>query len=159
MIGDITPGHYDQILTINQEFVHWLSPLDRDRLQYILSIASYARQIEDARGILIGYPHDANYPDHKNLMWLNRHAENFFYIERVIIDASVQGRGYGRQLYRDVEEFVRSNGYSSLVCDVNTKPDNPGSHGFHLALGFKVMGEEDYPQYDVSLRYYEKKLS
>lgn len=158
MIADISPQHYPQILKINAEFVHWLSVLDEARLKWVLGLASYARQIDDAQAILIGYAHDVDYPDHKNLMWLSRHVENYFYIDRIIVDKTAQGRGYGRKLYEDIEAFARARGYDWLACEVNTKPDNPASHKFHLALGFTAIGEADYPQYDAAVRYYAKRL-
>lgn len=158
MIGGIERRHYGQILRINQEFVHWLSPLDKIELEHILEIATYKRQIDEGRGVLIGYPHDADYPDHKNIAWLSQSLDNFFYIDRIIIDVAAQGQGYGRQLYADVEHHARERGYSALACEVNTKPNNPGSHAFHTRLGFEAIGDEDYPDYDATLRYYKKRL-
>ncbi len=157
MIGNIKPRHHAQILSMNQHFVHWLSPLDLDGLKALLSVSSYTKQVDEASGVLIGYGHDADY-DHKNLQWLRPRFDKFFYIDRVIIAAGSQGRGYARQLYADFERTARARGYPRLVCEVNTRPDNPGSHKFHKALGFNPIGEADYPAYDVSLMYYEKRL-
>ena len=140
MIAEIKPEHYAQILRINAHFVHWLSPMDEAELTYVLSVAAYKRQIDGAKGVLIGYAHDADYPDHKNLLWLNNHVQDFFYIDRVIIDAAAGRQGYGRLLYDDVERFARERGYKALVCEVNTVPDNPGSHKFHIASGFEAIG-------------------
>ena len=158
MIKDITPEHYAQILRINEQFVHWLSPMDEDELKYVLSIADYKQQIAEGQGVLIGYPHDADYPDHKNLIWLRRHVQDFFYIDRIIIDESSQGKGYGRRLYQDIESYALTRGYKALACEVNTRPDNPGSHKFHEAFGFESIGEENYPNYNKAVRYYKKNL-
>jgi len=158
MIGGIRPVHYSQILKLNAEFVHWLSPMDEAELIKILNLALYARQIDGAKGVLLGYAHDVVYPDHKNLNWLRPRVENFFYIDRIIIDAAAQGQGLGQQLYQDLERHVRAKGYSALVCDVNTRPDNPGSHRFHLRFGFKAIGEQYFESYDKSVRYYKKCL-
>ena len=157
MIGPITPDHYDQILKINAEFVHWLSPLDRDDLIALLGRAHYTRQIDNGQGVLIGYAHDVDY-DHKNLRWLRARFDAFFYIDRVIIDGAAQGKGYGQKLYEDFETEARRRGLPRLVCEVNTKPDNPGSHRFHERFGFHAVGEEDYPDYNAAVRYYEKPL-
>jgi len=158
MIGPVLKSHRAKILRMNEEFVYWLSPMDDDKLDYILERASYQRQINDGTGVLLGYAHNANYPDHKNLMWLNKHLSDFFYIERIIISKDAQGQGLGQKLYDDVERFARSKGFKHLACEVNTKPDNPGSHKFHLAQGFRAIGEADYPIYDAAVRYYEKPL-
>ena len=158
MIGEITPRHHAKLLQMNREFVHWLSPMDQDELLYVLGRAAYARQVNDAEGVLIGYAHDVDYPDHWNMMWLSSRLQNFFYIDRVIIDGAEQGTGLGQALYADVEAFARSRGYDWLACEVNTVPDNPGSHGFHLSQGFEPLGEQDFPKKEKAVRYYAKAL-
>ena len=50
------------------------------------------------------------------------------------------------------------DGFAHLACEVNTRPNNPASHTFHLKMGFKAIGDADYPDYKASLRYYEKPL-
>ena len=101
-------------------------------------------------------------PSIKNLAWLRERVDNFFYIDRVIIGEDAQGQGLGRTLYDDVAAFAQARGHTSLVCEVNTVPDNPGSHAFHLRLGFEVLGEQNYPEKragkGVTVRYYAKAL-
>lgn len=158
MIGPITTTHHAQILRLNEKFVEWLSPLDRGELDDLLGRASYAQQIMDGQGVLIAYPGDVDYPDHKNLDWLRRHLTNFFYIDRIIIDGAAQGQRLGQKLYADVERVARARGHDWLACEVNTIPDNPGSHVFHLRAGFTVLGDQNYPDYDKAVRYYAKAL-
>ena len=162
MISDITPAHHAQILKMNLEFVHWLSPMDKTELAYVLARAAYARQINAGvnviSGVLLGYAHDADYPDHENMTWLKVRLEDFFYIDRIIIDASEQGQGLGQRLYADVERFARARGHKWLACEVNTVPDNPGSHSFHRKSGFDPLGEQVFS--DVkAVRYYAKPLN
>ena len=159
MISAIEPKHFEKILKLNTEFVHWLSPLDEAGLLYLLDKASYTRQIDNGAGVLIGYAHDTDYPDHKNLRWLNARLKNFFYIDRIIIDAAVHGQGYGQRLYKDLETYARERGYDWVACEVNTLPDNPDSHAFHLKRGFEPLGDEAYPEIDKALRYYAKPLN
>jgi len=158
MIGPVGKAHHRSILQMNEAFVHWLSPLDQNKLDYILDRAAYQRQINDGAGVLLGYADDVDYPDHKNLTWLNTKLSNFFYIDRIIISGAAQGQGLGRRLYEDVESFARKAGYKTLACEVNTKPNNPTSHHFHLSMGFKPIGDVDYPAYDAALRYYAKHI-
>lgn len=157
MISPILKSHRAKILRMNQEFVHWLSPLDEDDLTALLDLAQYKKQIHDAAGVLIGYAHDVDY-DHKNLKWLRARFDTFFYIDRIILDSSAQGKGYGRQLYADFEAQARRRGLPRLVCEVNTKPNNPGSHSFHERLGFTALADVEYPDYNAAIRYYEKLL-
>lgn len=159
MISDITPDHYASILRMNAEFVYWLSPLDQDTLSYLLSRADYARQIDEAAGVLIGYGHDVDYPNHWNIEWLRGQLDNFFYIDRIIIDGSAQGRGLGPKFYADIENFARQRGHRWLVCEVNTLPDNPLSHRFHLRAGFEPIGEQPFPEKGTAVRYYAKALN
>jgi len=132
--------------------------MDAAELSYVLARAAYARQIKDGAGVLIGYAHDADYPDHWNMNWLRARLENFFYIDRIIIDDEAQGQGLGQQLYRDIERFAAARGYKWLACEVNISPNNPRSHRFHKGAGFEAIGEQVFS--DVkAVRYYAKALN
>lgn len=159
MIGPLTSEHYPQFLQMNERFVHWLSPLTQDDLIHILGLAKYARQIGNGDGALIAYAHDVEYPDHWNLKWLRSRIKNFFYIDRVIIDETAHGKGYGRALYNDLAGFARNAGYEALACEVNTVPDNPASHRFHLSMGFTPIGEQTFKDGVKAVRYYVKDLT
>jgi len=108
--------------------------------------------------VLLGYPHDVDYPDHKNMTWLSHHVLDYFSIDRIIVDSSAHGNGYGGLLYQDVENFARELGHAHIACEVNIRPNNPASHAFHLAMGYVVIGDEDYPDYNAAIRYYKKAL-
>ena len=133
--------------------------MDASALDYILQRADYQRQINDGAGILLGYSDMVDYPDHKNLTWLRGVLKNFFYIDRVIINDGAHRQGLGAALYADVEHYARSGGYDHLACEVNTRPNNPASHAFHLDMGFRPIGDVEYPDYDAALRYYGKSLT
>jgi len=157
MIGPILPEHYPAILDMNAEFVHWLAPLDEAGLVTLINLATYARQVADGEGVLLGFSHDSGHMQ-KNIKWLSERFDAFYYIDRIIIAANAQGKGHARALYEDFEALAHKNGSPRLVCEVNTKPDNPGSHRFHLNMGFQPIADVDYPAYDAAVRYYEKAL-
>ena len=162
MIGPITSSHHAAILKMNADFVHWLAPLNQAGLDRMLERAAYGRQIDNGQGVLVGYADTVDYPDHENLNWLRGRYTSFFYIDRVIIAKEAHGRGYGQRLYDDVECFAREQGYTYLTCEVNTQPDNPGSHRFHLARGFEAAGTQSYPSnangFSKAVKYYAKAL-
>ena len=51
MISDIKTRHHQDLLRLNEAFVHWLSPLDEAGLSYVLERADYARQIAEGQGV------------------------------------------------------------------------------------------------------------
>jgi predicted GNAT superfamily acetyltransferase len=160
----LTEAHYDDVLRLNADFVHWTAPMDAAELLFILRHSDYAQVVlktdgsDGLSGLLLGYDHDTNYPDHKNLIWIREHLENFFYIDRIIIDSSAQGQGLGHAFYQDVAAFARARGHKYLACEVNTRPDNPSSHAFHRHFGFKSLGEREFNDLDKAVRYYALKL-
>ncbi|MGJ8562524.1 MAG: GNAT family N-acetyltransferase [Alphaproteobacteria bacterium] len=157
-IEEIKPEHHAQILKMNTEFVHWLAPLSEMGLIHLLGLATYKKQIGEASAILIGYPHDVDYPDHWNLSWLNQNFDNYFYIDRIIVGTAAQGQALGRRLYTDIADFARTRGYARLCCEVNIIPDNPASHKFHRQQGFTPCGEQTHMTEDKAVRYYTKAL-
>lgn len=152
----IKPAHHATILRNNQEFVHWLSPLDAAGLAVLLGHADYARQIADGQAAAIGYDGGGTYR-HKHIDYLSARLDRYFYIDRIIIGAAAQGQGLGRALYGDIEDCARARGYTHIACEVNTRPDNPDSHAFHRTLGFAAFGDADYAD-GLSVRYYVRKL-
>jgi len=163
VIRDFQDSDKEAFLRLNDIFVHWLSPLDEKRLKYILARANYARcavdpLTDDMIGALISYPHTVDDPDHCNIAWLRQTLDAFQYIDRVIVSASAQGKGVGRRLYADLEHFASQRGLPHLACEVNTRPDNPASHAFHIHQGFHAIGDRDFPEKDTAVRYYAKKL-
>lgn len=156
----IQPAHHAAILRNNQAFVHWLSPLDQRALIDLLGQADYAQQRQDGEAALIAYDGHGPYR-HKNVDWLCARLDNFFYIDRVVIGMAAQGQGVGRVLYADVECAARARGHTHIACEVNTRPDNHGSHAFHQSLGYTPIGDVDYGNNgggDLSVRYYVRKL-
>lgn len=157
IIGSILPIHHAEILKNNLEFVEWLSPLDAGELAELIEKAPYACQINAGQGMLTAFTWDNIY-ENENVDWLQARFNSFVYIDRVIISAQAQGKGFGQKLYADLERFAKAGGYDRIVCEVNTMPDNPGSHIFHERLGFEACGEADILDGAKRVRYYMKRI-
>lgn len=157
MIDHVAEGHLATILANNLQYVHWLSPLDPPELRALVNAAPYAKQIDHGMGVLLGFTSECDY-ESDNLTWLRASFQNFIYIDRVIIGEKGHRKGYGRALYEDFSAFGRAQGRTRMVCEVNTIPDNPVSHKFHLDLGFNPCGEMDMLGGAKRVRYYEKTL-
>lgn len=88
----------------------------------------------------------------KNYAWHNKHNDQHLYVDRIIVSESARGLGVGRKLYEYAIMAAQADNVP-LTAEVNTIPNNPQSHAFHEALGFKVVGKiEHEPGYAV--RFY-----
>lgn len=75
---------------------------------------------------------------------------------RLMLDASVQGRGLGRRVMDELIELVRGWGYSELRLSVVPGPSSP--QGFYEKLGFSLTGREDDGELEMALTF-ERDLS
>jgi predicted GNAT superfamily acetyltransferase len=65
----------------------------------------------------------------------------FSYVDRVVIGERWQRIGLGRRLYEDVViAGARAAGRRAVCAEVNLRPRNDASLGFHAALGFVEVG-------------------
>ncbi len=96
-----------------------------------------------------------------NLRWFEaRQAETghrIIYVDRIAISPHRRGQKIGEALYQAA--FAAFSGHDEIGCEVNTRPNNPGSHRFHTALGFKQVGEQCFDTTQKSVAYYAKPLS
>jgi len=137
------PDDFDAILRMNQESVHFLSPMDRDRLTALHQMAAYHGVIDAGDGracaFLLAMREGCDY-DSANYQWFAARYARFLYIDRVVIAGDQQGRGLGRQLYADLLSFARANGVESVACEFDTDPPNEPSRRFHMSHGFCEVG-------------------
>ena len=142
MIRDIHPGDFDAILALNAASVRFLSPLDRARLKLLDRQSCYHRGVErDGRiaAFLLAFADSAEY-DSPNYRWFAARYPLFVYIDRIVVDAALQGQGIGSLLYEDVIDFARSREVPVVVCEFDVDPPNPASRAFHERFGFREVG-------------------
>ncbi len=143
----ILPATADQfaaILELNEEFVHVLAPLSRERLELLDSRASYHRVAVDqdeVAGFLLAFGSDTHH-DSVNFRWFAARYARFLYVDRVVVSAQRQGTGVGRLLYQDLFAFARREGYEQVTCEIDAEPPNPRSERFHGAFGFREVGSQ-----------------
>ncbi|MBX7042161.1 MAG: GNAT family N-acetyltransferase [Ignavibacteria bacterium] len=65
--------------------------------------------------------------------------DGLYYINRFMIDASCQGRGFGRRALRILTEQLMAEGVTSV--DILHKPDNEQAVRLYMSLGFKLTDE------------------
>jgi len=59
-------------------------------------------------------------------------------LDNVIIDSSIQSKGYGKHFMQSIRDWSIENGYRSI--GLNTYVQNSRSHKFYFNEGFKILG-------------------
>lgn len=147
MIRDATPADHAAILDLNYRYVEMLSPLDARRLAHLDAHAAYHRVAEqDGRvaAFLLAFREGADY-DSPNYLWFAQRYPRFLYVDRVVVDGDVQGRGLGALLYRDLFVFAGVHGVDTIACEYYSKPPNAASAAFHARFGFREVGTQWLP--------------
>ncbi len=123
------------LLALNNAHAQELSWLAPERLAHLVGQAFLARRIGDLDAFVLAMDESADY-DSPNFQWFRARYPRFVYVDRIVVAASARGRGYARQLYDDLFAHALRAGHERVVCEVNSRPPNPGSDAFHAALGF-----------------------
>jgi predicted GNAT superfamily acetyltransferase len=124
------------VLNAHAQELSWLEPA---RLQHLVKQAFLARRIGNLDAFILALDQDAKY-DSPNFLWFRARYSRFVYVDRVVVASSARGHGCARRLYLDLFEHAVRAGHDRIVCDVNTRPPNPGPDAFHAALGFVEVG-------------------
>lgn len=88
--------------------------------------------------------------------WRDREKKSLIYVDRIAIAESARGSGLGEALYR--QAFAQFADREVIAAEVNTIPDNPGSHRFHDRLGFVRVGQQVFTEGEKAVAYYIRKL-
>src|SRR5262249_51283136 len=143
-IRDATAADFPAILALNAESVRFLSPLDAVRLDKLHAQAAYHRVVEQDGAVaafLLAFHEGVDY-DSPNYLWFAKRYTQFLYIDRIVVAAARQGRGFGALLYDDVIAFAAACGVRELTCEFDLEPPNPASARFHARYGFREVGRQ-----------------
>jgi hypothetical protein len=88
--------------------------------------------------------------------WLEGRNESLIYVDRIAIAETARGQNTGEKLYSAA--FAAFTETDLIGCEVNTAPDNPGSHRFHQRLGFTEVGTRQYDDGRKGVAYYIRAL-
>lgn len=144
------PSDLEFVLRANHESVHFLSPMDEQRLQLILSWSaqiSIAESDGQAAGFLVTFGDGSDY-DSLNYRWFADHLKRFVYIDRIVVDQNCRGAGIGQQIYSNLlSNNVESSGAKKqqalwLAAEVDIEPRNDYSLNFHQKQGFVEVGRQ-----------------
>jgi len=134
VLRPIAAADHEAVLAINERHVASLSPLDDDRLIWLLGMAAHAELIlsqEDVAGFVITFAPGTSY-DSENYRWFSQEYDDFLYLDRIAIDAAHQRRGLASRVYDELE--AAASGHGRMVLEVND--DNEPSLAFHRSRGY-----------------------
>lgn len=147
------------ILELNEAAIPAVNLLNELEIRNLFSQAAYFHSLwlnKEMIGFLIALGPGAIY-NSPNYRWFELRYDQFLYIDRIVIDLSHQGNGFGRMFYDKLKEFARQKQYSKITCEVNLRPKNESSLRFHRRYGFRQVGvqETESGAKQVSLLAYE----
>jgi len=134
---------FDAILAINNAAVPDVSELTEVTLDRLANQAAYFRVAErngEIAGFIICLTPGADYAS-SNYRWFLQHYDEFVYIDRVVVAERHRGHGVGNIIYADVHSFAEQVA-PRLTCEVHLNPYNKVSLLFHIAHGFKEVGQQ-----------------
>ena len=142
IIRDISDKDLAQIVEINAAEVAQTSPMDQDRLRFLIQQARYSKVAtldEQIAAFLICLDSNAAYQN-DNFVWFKDRFPSFLYVDRIVVSATFAGQRIGSELYTDMFAFARQLGLGRVTCEYNIKPPNLASRAFHKQFGFKEVG-------------------
>ena len=139
-----TPEDYDQILKLNEESVHFLSPLSKEKLIHLHQQSEILKVVEVdgvVEAFVLALSEGKDY-DSVNYIWFEKNYEKFLYIDRVVVSLKQQSSGLGKLLYDEVFKHAESIGTPVVTAEIDIEPPNPVSLNFHEKYGFKEVGQQ-----------------
>lgn len=161
MIRPYSPEDASDVLRLNESSTPAVGVIDAERLAFFAKQASWFQVLEvegRVEGFIILMVESTREYMSPNFRWFLKRHERFAYIDRIALSESVRRNGHGRRLYEEAEAWVRSNSRALICAEVNTVPENPASHRFHRATGFREVARTRPYGPDKEVAMYEKYL-
>lgn len=143
-IVEATEDALPTVRLLNEAEIPHVNSVSLGEFGWFLGHADYFRlALLEGRiaGFLIGFLPGSSY-DSMNYRWFSDRYDRFVYIDRIVVDPRMRGRGVGRALYRDIAGYATGKS-PLLTCEVNIRPANAGSTAFHRAEGFVEVGRQE----------------
>jgi predicted GNAT superfamily acetyltransferase len=148
----ITDADLAAVLALNSRFVEYLSPLDAERLVWLIGLADRAEVVDvdgEVAGFVVTFAPGSDY-DSENYRWFTeRYGDRFYYLDRIVIAERFRRRGLAAFVYDAMEATARPAG--RLALEVNVDPPNDGSLAFHAGRGYVEVGRLGDPGHVVAL--------
>ncbi len=148
----ITDTDVPAVLALNHRFVEVLSPLDAERLAWLVGLADRAEVLEvddKVAGFVVTFGPGSDY-DSENYRWFSeRFGSDFYYLDRIVVAEHLRRRGLAGFVYEAMEAAAQE--YGRMALEVNVDPPNHGSLAFHATRGYAEVGRLGEPGHAVAL--------
>jgi predicted GNAT superfamily acetyltransferase len=148
----ISEADVSAVLGLNHRHVDLLSPLNAERLLWLVGVSDHADVVEvddDVVGFVVTMAPGSDY-DSDNYRWFESHyGESFYYLDRIVIAEEMRRRGLAAFVYDAMEEIA--HGFGRMTLEVNVDPPNIGSLAFHEHRGYFEVGRRREPGHLVGL--------
>jgi predicted GNAT superfamily acetyltransferase len=156
----IEPADLPGLLALNNAHSIEVGAVDEAKLRAFLSasvLSIAAGPPGHPEAFLIAFDHGtpAQGPNHA---WFLARLPQFFYVDRVCVDARSRRKGLARALYAEAFATAARRAIPTVCCEVNIDPPNPASDAFHTALGFFEVGRAFLPERGKTVRYLEHRV-
>ncbi|HAS73589.1 MAG TPA: GNAT family N-acetyltransferase [Clostridiales bacterium UBA8960] len=134
----------NKILELNEESVHFLSPLNMEKLEHLVSQSEVLEVVEvdgEVEAFILTIIEGKDY-DSVNYLWFAERYERFLYIDRVVVSVKMHGKGLGGMLYKSIFEYAKQKKIPFVTAEIDINPPNPGSLRFHEKNGFSEVGKQ-----------------
>lgn len=142
---DVGPDDVNTLIDINNRAVPHVNRLNEADLRSILAQTCFAKKVEQGdqiAGFLLvlgpGQPYLS-----PNYQWFAHRFDHFAYVDRIVVHESSRGAGVGQMLYQALHDYCGQEQIGRICCEVNIRPENPGSAAFHQSWGFASVGTQE----------------
>ncbi|WP_417671964.1 GNAT family N-acetyltransferase [Roseibium sp.] len=146
IVRPVQASDLSALVEMNNQSVPAVSPLTLAELKELVTsaLACLVAEIDGTpAGLLLCLKEGTSSYKSPNYAWVSANRSTFAYIDRIFIADSARGQRAGEALYQALFELPETQG-RPFVCEVNSRPANPGSMRFHKRLGFTEIGEMDH---------------
>jgi uncharacterized protein len=143
-IIDADETHYEAILALNERLVDCLSPLSLEKLESLAALSELVKVVVQS-GKVVGFVivlREGKAYDSVNYCWFSERYPEFLYIDRIAISPEMHGIGVGKAVYRDLFDYAKRTGITSITAEIYSQPPNTASLEFHRANGFVEVGRQ-----------------
>jgi len=129
----------DAVTAINNDGYPVVPITSQDEMRALVDLSCLALVAEnddqEILGFVLAMDPGLGY-ESENYAFFEKSFENHLYIDRIVLSEQSRGLGLGGQFYQKIFDKARADGRSTVTCEVNLEPPNPGSLRFHRRWGF-----------------------